>query len=155
MNKILLTLALALPLSSIAQDTNPKETVPNKLEQTVVKFLEATEKAGDKLADATGKAIEFATGEVPIVIQEYLGWHFTKSLLFFFVPLIAVGVSWIIYHKLYKGREDWPEHQIIFLVAGIVASLILFTVSMHNFEWLKISIAPRVFLIDEFKHLIK
>ena len=83
MNKILLTLALALPLSSIAQDTNPKETVPNKLEQTVVKFLEATEKAGDKLADATGKAIEFATGEVPIVIQEYLGWHFTKSLLFF------------------------------------------------------------------------
>ena len=50
MKKILLTLALVLPLSSIAEEA--KQTVPDKLQESVIKFLNFTEAAGEKLVNA-------------------------------------------------------------------------------------------------------
>lgn len=118
MKKILFLLVLAT--STMADEPKPEiqpssfpfqgetkaETVSNKLEQTVISFLDATQEAGSKLSNAADKAISFATGEIPLVIKEYLNWHFAISLAWFFIGVaVLLAALYFFYRVIYKNRD--------------------------------------------------
>lgn len=171
---ILPTMAFAENAAPTSPPVSPKESVASKLESTVISFLDATQNAGNKLSDAAGKVIDFASSEIPIVIKEYLNWHFTSSLFYFSLGvLLSATAVFLIYKFVYKSTELWteqdPKYQFIDVqrmtnaggigITSIIVGCILFLVGMiittNNLGWIKISIAPRVYLIDQFQHLAK
>jgi hypothetical protein len=161
MKKLLLTLLL-IPTLSFANVEAPPQTANSKLEQTVIGFLEATEKAGNRLVDATDKAIDFASSEIPIVIKEYLDWHFYRSLvntlIGVFIALVSIAVLYFCACKLHDELWEYEVGIVPFLCFGLSLLMLFIIVPLqigHNTQWIKITVAPRVFLIDQFSHLIK
>lgn len=171
--KSLLLALLFLPVMVFAENAPPpvapKESVASKLESTVISFLDATQNAGNKLSDAAGKVIDFASNEIPLVIKEYLNWHFAVSLIWFSTAiLVLITAGFLFYKNVVKMwndkwstgyRQDTPTDVGLVGVMTIVLTMICLVfcpiIAANNLDWLKISIAPRVYLIDQFQHLAK
>ena len=112
------------------------------------------------LIDKTGQFIE---SELPLVVQEFLTYksieHLAGSFLFL-VPLIVLYIwyrlmpdegekdSWNI--KIFSKFVDEP-HALVYIIVSFLFSLTFLFFSVLNFlKFLKITIAPRVYLIDYF-----
>lgn len=143
-------------------------------------------------------ASEFATDQLPEVIQQLLTWNFTHSLLMFFVGVVMLLSSVVLFDKAskyvenktnllhvqkqkaskaYESEEPWtyrfgeceynasvkypseeykkimnkkvePGGVDVMRVSGCcIATLSFFTI-FGNLDWLKIMVAPKVWLIE-------
>ena len=129
-----------------------------KLENALVEIIE---KANSGLDAAT----EFVMAELPEVVQQALTWYFVESLIFSIVGLLLLMFSYkalkIQYDLLYKkdGKlRDWaddgygmsgPAFVYSALTVILDAFLIIFAITNAlSFTWLKILIAPKLWLIE-------
>jgi hypothetical protein len=167
---ILLALLFILPIGgSFAEEKAKAETIPDKLQETVIKFLDFTGSAGEKLVDVAETTGEWAKGEIPIIIKEYLNWHFAQSLIWFSIGVgFTVIAAILLYRNVVKkwhlpwkndtdyGRStDVGDRGFLSLIASVILLVLSGLIMGHNLAWVKISVAPRVYLIDEFKYLVK
>ena len=105
---------------------------------------------------------DFAAKEIPLVIQEYLTWHWVESFFWSIIiggGIMAMGLT--LFKKVIWNNYDkeWtkPYGALSDLGIGVgfaIAGTILLTfvgtmITAHNLEWIKISVAPRVYLIDK------
>lgn len=96
---------------------------------------------------------DFLVAETPEVIQQLLAWEFTISLLGFIMGLsFTVGTYFAARSFLkYLRTEDSEEFILVMLLPlslGIAALI-------NNLTWLKIWIAPKLFLLEYASNLIK
>ena len=113
------------------------------------------------IESAANKAGEFVEEQTPLLAQEYLAWEFWSSLaacvaLFVLgVTLFAaIFVSW----KRIVGDETYEDHPEVLVVAAILlaASILPLGFSAENgFRALKVSVAPRVVLMEKVMELSK
>lgn len=109
------------------------------------------------VAGAAGEAKDFLVAEIPDVAQQVLLWYGTYNFLQFIFSIL-IWVSIIFYWKwLNKATLKSSDVEEFFTVAGGIGSLFFITLSVFliNLTWLKIWIAPKLFLIEYAGTLVK
>lgn len=107
------------------------------------------------MAEQLKEGAEFLAGELPLFINELLMWHGVSSFL--------IMVGFIFYwFMLYKGFKFINKHEfennhneegayVVFSIIAVVSFMITMFMTSNIFEWVKILVAPRVWLV-EFAH---
>ena len=138
--------------------TEQTPTIQNALEQTLIKSIEGIQKTGTELVDALYQ-------QAPEVVEQLLLWHGIESfikciaaILVFVLPLIHYKVVKHTYQKL--GVKEWSDES-IFVIPAFFSGAIVFAISIGcfltfmNLKWLKIWIAPKVYLLEYLADLVK
>jgi hypothetical protein len=124
------------------------------MNEQLIKYLEGFE-------SRLGNVEDFAAAEIPLFVQEFLMWNWWNSFIWASVCLIPVVVifvvllrSWYRAGKTLDIRKE-SDAQIGFFFAlisiAIIASTSIVAVEgvKEGAKCLKISVAPRVFLVEE------
>lgn len=118
-----------------------------------------SDKANDILIQLVNKAVsgidaavQFSQAQIPDVIQQLLQWKFTSSLIIQVAAIIIV-VGYVLLlpkaiRQLDEGKGSFDVLAMAFLILGGLVSIVLFMAFTLNFDWLKIWIAPKVYLIE-------
>ena len=121
------------------------------------------EKLAQALSDiisSAGAAKGFLLGQAPEVLRQVLLWHFAYNMMLFTVSLILLP---ILAYLNYRQVKYWMGHKELFInqaeaiffwnllqvppIVGCCCSV--------NFTWLKILIAPKLYLIEFASSFIK
>lgn len=131
---------------------------------------ELKNKANDMLLEMLNgleKMVDFSVEQLPLLVQELLFWNFTKSLILSVFWGLVLITSVIVFIKLLKWgfssyedsylkkHESSPE---IFIPSTIILPVLMICsviVIFENLDWLKIMIAPRLYLLEYAASLIK
>jgi hypothetical protein len=113
--------------------------------------------------------VDFLYAQAPEVINQMLLWHGIESFVFcigglFLIvvsPFIIAKVIWF-YKNIFEKHidKDWNEHP-GFLIPSWVFGASMFLVSqingwgLINLRWLKIWIAPKVYLLEYIAQMVK
>lgn len=113
-----------------------------------------------KASNGIDAAVSFSQAQLPDVIHQLLVWNFTVSLIFSVLGIVifsgAQYVSWRVVKHL---RQEWAgdtfiEHpEVMFLLVGWVFTLV--PLAWVDLAWLKIWLAPKLYLIEYASHLLK
>lgn len=109
----------------------------------------------------------FITAQTPDVVQQLLFWHGMHSFVWFIIIAILIVVSFFGCRKLFKislplieeeKRKNYPDY-IVYVAMWIIPTILTFvTIFMnlvHNLDWLKIWIAPKVWLLEYVASMVK
>lgn len=110
--------------------------------------------------DSIAKAVEFLQQEIPDVIAQLLRWEFAWSLIWWTVGVGMIIGMVVITKKVWKfskksSLDDQAAMWGIFSVFGSAAWLFSLMTFFSNFTWLKIWLAPKVYLIEYASRLIQ
>lgn len=104
------------------------------------------------------KGASFLSEEIPEVVHQLLYWEFTRNIITTIIGIALLGILFyliitsnkrIIEYRKSNRYDDGFSYLMFFFVSifgGIPA--ILFCISLINLTWLKILIAPKIFLIE-------
>lgn len=127
----------------------------DKLSEAIITWVESS----------TGNAIEFASRELPLYIQELLHWTIVSGLFAFTASLAWTILfarflikSWLEVSRL-DGRDERSAHWssdgdgdpvLLFAItiSGGLFTAIVPAFHIFNLDWLKAWLAPRVFLVE-------
>lgn len=133
-------------------------TIQNTLENALISSIEGIKKTGTELVDALYQ-------QAPEVIEQLLLWHGVESFILFLASLLILSVPFIFYklavaaYKKFNVQEMHDEAfywvpTIIIGFMSILVSILLFT-ELMNLKWLKIWLAPKVYLLEYLATLVK
>lgn len=103
-------------------------------------------------------SISFLSEQLPDVVSQLLIWEFTHNFIIFLLSLGALGIAYYLSRKIMNNKEFFDGHQappatlvaiLAWFVGAIVFSLLV------NFTWLKILVAPKLYLIEYAATLVK
>lgn len=128
------------------------------LEQALVDII-------TKATNAAESAGQFLVEQTPDVVQQVLWWNFTYNIIWWCIGvLLLLGAYpfWKMYvikaRTLYKIAGDCELTATFSIVIGICLGVLHATISLINLcnlTWLKIWIAPKLYLIEYAAKLIK
>lgn len=159
--KIMIAIFALSITTAIAESPSPTPQ-PDKLKDALAQMITG-------VTQTAGQAKDFIVSQLPDVVKQLLMWKMAESIWQMFLPAIVLIVAVRICSKYRaKGREkDWKYiaeneeadalKQIIpfaLLHAWMGAMAIWFCLSA-NITWLQIWIAPKVYLIEYAKTLVK
>jgi len=102
-----------------------------------------------RVLDGVDTAADFAAQEVPIVVEQLLMWHMVESMLWCVAALAVLFVWVLITMKSYYGENAWLKTPCGTIILGI------FFLILIDLDWLKIWIAPKLYLLEYGSALIK
>ena len=111
------------------------------------------------LEGAIKTSTDFASEQIPLFIQELLHYNFVMSLSWFILGIVGVItmvigaillIKWA--NKNFHVRDDACYFGLIFLSLGFVCSSLMV---FNNLDWIKIKLAPRVYLMEYVKENLK
>lgn len=131
--------------------------------------MDAKQKAEElllQLIDKSTQAGDFIAEQTPIVIQELLTYNFAVSLFFFVFWLSVSCCAWTAYYKFIAwGRKPYKQDSsysniykldlegfVIIVPAALIPTTPIFLLCT---DWVKIWLAPRVYLIEYAASLVK
>lgn len=132
--------------------------IESTLEKALIDSIDGIKKTGTELVDALYQ-------QAPEVIEQLLMWHgvesfilFICSILFLTLPFIHYKLASFMYIKLeVKDAIDQHGYWIPVLFTGVanfLVSLIVF-LNLVNLKWLKIWLAPKVYLLEYLAEFVK
>lgn len=157
-------------------------TAPNPLDEALTrlinKSIDAAESVAGGISEASGDAAAFLVAEIPDVIQQLLIWHAIESFIWFLFGLLFIAAPWFVYWRWggrgtpdgegYDGRPRYEEtlthHRdgsmsddalMALCIFGVVATPLGFTLLMNNLGWLQILVAPKLYLLEYARALIR
>jgi hypothetical protein len=128
------------------------------------------------LADILTKAVStvetagvFLKAEMPEVVRQLLAWKFAVSLIGFCLPYVAILIAGCVFARALKkpnipcsyGGTKWGDAKGACLIVPCVFTGIMLLASMCScfegpcLDWLQITVAPRIFLIEYASQLVK
>lgn len=125
----------------------------NYLEQVFVDIVNSA-------AKSAAAAQDFLVSEVPQVVQQLLVWHYYYYLILFFASLVILIMWAVIDFKIYKwikARGRYHDLWDVYIVGGSLVRFIIiaFFAALVNLKWLKILIAPKLYLLEYAVSLVK
>lgn len=116
-------------------------------------------KAMDATGNAVDKAVDFVMEQTPLLVQEVLHWYFAYYLIMFILGFVVVGaLAYLTYrtNKWIKSKKD-DDYMVAWLPIGVInlIGIVVACDSLFNLTWLKIYIAPRLWLIEYTTQLVK
>lgn len=99
---------------------------------------------------------DFAVAQMPDVINQLLYWNFTKSFLLFLLSITLIGLSLggIVYSIRKMIKENYVFKDIHVAIIFVASLLIMPSIFLFSIEWLKILIAPKIFVLEYMKNFI-
>lgn len=140
MKKLLMIIALLLPMMASAEDTTSAKAPV--LDQFLTELLDFAKDAG-----------AFAKEEIPLVLKEYVMWGIVKGAVWV-LPMLVV--SWYMprFWRWCVRQADSSDGMSILLL--LIASVPWACVLMYNaLVMTKAIFAPRVYLIEQLSELIR
>lgn len=125
------------------------EELTNKANEVLLKMLEGLEKAGD-----------FIVEETPEVVQQLLTWHMVESIVGCLFSITIAILFCVAYSKLWKHTGDDDLHYADSIAVRIFSALICggvcisIVVCNFNLVWLKILVAPKLYLLEYASQLV-
>ena len=121
----------------------------------------------NKLADMGIKAADFAEKsaqniylfiekEAPLLLHEWVLWNLWKHLIptiICFIMLLSIGFNFKSIRN-YDGSLDKADRGTA-LFATFIVCVVLIVVILFNIEWIKILVAPRIWILENIKELIR
>lgn len=107
------------------------------------------------------KAVDFSQAQIPDVIHQLLVWNFTSSILFQLLALFFVAFYFWSGRKAIDKIQNGPYDDLgdtfcmMWLTCGGIASTLLTVGFFFNFDWLKIWLAPKLYLLEYATSLVK
>lgn len=156
-------------------------STPNPLDEALTRLInrsiDAAESVAGDISEASSDAAAFLVAEIPDVIQQLLVWHAIESLVWFLTGLMLIAAPWFVYLR-WGGRgkptepkygearyEETLTHSYTgtinedgmgaLVLGGAVATALGFTLVMINLEWLQILVAPKLYLLEYARALIR
>ncbi len=132
------------------------------IEQKLMQYLPDP----NTIKENIGAAVDMLQEQAPLLVKELMRWHFCQSLLFFLCGL-AFGVAVIIVTKTVfnkvrdaelalEAANKYADESLKFISLLLFSLLIPAIVIMgSNLIWLKIWIAPRLFLMEYITNIFK
>jgi len=114
-----------------------------------------------RVLDDVDTAADFAAQEVPIVVEQLLMWDMVESMLRCVAALAILFVWVLITMKSYYGENAWLKtpcgynEDAVFVHALSTIILGIFFLILIDLDWLKIWIAPKLYLLEYGAALIK
>lgn len=102
-------------------------------------------------------AVEFSRDQIPDVVQQLLSWNFTISLIWFCVwcALALASVPfWVWFAKTVNVRSKADDAGFAFFCA-LVISTASSAGLLNSLAWLKIWIAPKLYMLEYGASLVK
>ncbi len=117
----------------------------------------------NKSISGTNKAQEFLLSEIPDSIQQLLMWHGIYNFVLFIISIsIFISIPFFIkgiINKVLKidFNSDEMDINIIFLILYTALIIIFIPIGsvIFNLQWLKIWIAPKIWLIEYAVNIVK
>lgn len=136
------------------------------IENNQEQYHEAITKFITEMTAKINNGVSFVSSEIPPVIDEILRWHFYKSvseMVFGIVLLCLMIASNRFLYKKFKSLDDDDSYysyknESILYVSGLIINVCGGLVTFYylfSFDWLKIMIAPKLYLIEYAATLIK
>ena len=130
----------------------------NSYEEALARFINGTLDAADKVG-------QFAVAELPQFITEALHWYFAYNLILFVagvvLAIIFVTVDYRLFHyarTVDKREGDATATVLVWGIAGSIFRVVAWAfgvAALINLQWLKIWIAPKLWLIEYAARLLK
>lgn len=140
----------------MAKELNALEQV---LVDTIQKATAVTGEAIDGVKGVTGKAIDFASAQIPDVIHQLLLWKMAEALVYVVISAIVIWKVLSLRSAAHKqASEDrdavWLVMYYLFGVT-VVGGISAIAFIGYLLVFLKIWIAPKLYLIEYVAKLIK
>lgn len=155
-------------------------TAPNPLDEALTRLInrsvDAAESVAGDITNATGTALDFLATEIPDVVQQLLIWHALESFIWFFPGTLILATPWFVYWKwggrgeptepkygetryvetLTHGYDGHISQDALFalLLCGAMATLVGLAVTLSNLDWIKILVAPKLYLLEYARVLV-
>lgn len=119
-----------------------------------------------KITSGVETAGEFLKGQIPDVLQQLIVYNLVISLAIFLVGLVGT-ISWPFFCRfLYKkGKDCYPDSHAYYMDQGdfagiltlcaVAGSLVFLVVLITHLDWVKIWLAPKIWLIEYTADLLK
>jgi hypothetical protein len=111
------------------------------------------------LISAATQAGDFIKDQIPLVIQELLAFNTVKYAVLVVVgaAVTAVGVFWIRYclKKYEEADDEWSDWNFATIPGFVAAPIGVTILVVYVVSLLKITIAPRVWLIEYAAELVR
>ena len=116
-----------------------------------------------RVTSGADAAIQFGKEQIPEVLKQLLVWNFTFSFLIWFsATAIIVGyIIWMLtkFRWWFKNQRSTTTEQdaavtAVTIIWGIITFIMIF-VFWCNLDWLKIWVAPKLYLLEYAASLIK
>ena len=154
-------------------------TAPNPLDEALTRLInrsiDAAESVAGGISEASGDAAAFLAAEIPDVIQQLLVWHAIESLIWFLPGLLLIAAPWFVYWKWGgRGKPAEPKYGEAryeetfthgydgrvsgmgpLMLGGVVTTLAGLALILGNLEWLKILVAPKLYLLEYARVLLR
>ncbi|PIJ58743.1 hypothetical protein BOM23_08325 [Erwinia sp. OLMDLW33] len=114
-----------------------------------------------KASNGIDAAVSFSQAQIPDVIHQLLMWNFAESIIFSLTGILLFLLVQYLTFRIFKYlRKEWegdyfsdhPEVIVVFMLWLLVT---LITLTLLDLSWLKIWIAPKLYLIEYASHLVK
>jgi hypothetical protein len=92
---------------------------------------------------------EFLSEQTPLYIQELLHYHFwTSAVIWGFAGLTLIPIIFGVMKvkKMFDDNEE--DYRVIWFLVFIVYLITTPPTLYHNSDWIKIKLAPRVYVVD-------
>lgn len=116
-----------------------------------------------RVTSGADAAIQFGKEQIPEVLKQLLIWNFTFSFLIWFsATAIIVGyIIWMLtkFKWWFKNQRTTTTEQdaavtVLTVIWGFISFIMIF-VFWCNLDWLKIWVAPKLYLLEYAASLIK
>lgn len=137
-------------------ETTP--TIQNTLEKALIKSIDGIQKTGTELVEALYQ-------QAPEVVEQLLMWHGVESFILCIAAILSLTLPFIhfkaanfIYQKF--GVHKWSDEG-GFWIPTAISGVVFFACSLGcffsniNIKWLKIWLAPKVYLLEYLADLVK
>lgn len=107
-----------------------------------------------KASNGIDSAVSFSQAQIPDVIQQLLMWNAVSSAGIQIICVMAIITC--VYLMIFAWNEgDDGEAVLAVLFFTVVGSIACIVVIFNNFDWLKILLAPKLYLIEYAASLVK
>ena len=131
---------------------------PSDLADTAIEKLDSIM---EFVSASASKTTDFVVEQTPLFIQELLAWNFTLSLIWFIFGvmfILLIGVAIWVGKKIYKNVSYSADKDAAVFGTGVICC-VLFGLGMgfisNKLDWIKIKVAPRVWLVEYTSNLVK
>ena len=156
-------------------------TAPNPLDEALTRLInrsvDAAESVAGDITSTTSDAAAFLVAEIPDVIQQLLIWHAIESFIWFFLGTLILAAPWLVYWRwggrgeptepAYSGEARYKETLthgydgrisqdalFVLLLCGFLATLIGVALTLTSLDWIKILVAPKLYLFEYARALV-
>ena len=112
------------------------------------------------------KIVDWLYTEVPEVVEQFLLWSFAESFIGFLVCFFFIFVYPFVLYKVAKHFYDKCEvseahdESFFWVPTGFIGGITILVSQLYswhtiNLDWLKVWLAPKVYLLETFSNVIK